>query len=139
MIQHISFAPWVESVQARLPFRIPGRFLRFINAYEFIDFSFPDLRLYNNTGAEDRWSWPVALFCDETIFAVTTRYRFLPIGQPDEANYDRICLDLNRLKNGDCPVVQLDHEEILINERIKIVSDRFATFEALEQKILKKE
>ena len=107
MIQRISSAPWVETVQARIPFRIPGRFLSFINAYEFVDLSFPDLLLYNNTDTEGRWSWPIALFCDKTIFAVTARHRFLPIGQPDEVKYDRICLDLNRLKNGDCPVVRL--------------------------------
>ncbi len=119
----IASAPWIERVQTRLPFDLPRCFTDLVCHYVFTDFIISGLHHYDNYDGNERWCWPAALFHDETIFKVCSAHRFLPIGQPEEPNYDRVCLDLNRLKSGDCPVVRLDHEAILLKDKIKIVNE----------------
>jgi len=45
--------------------------------------------------------------------------------------YDPICLDLNRVTNADCPVVRLNHESILMHDKIGDVSTLFGSFRDL--------
>ncbi|HXX66947.1 MAG TPA: hypothetical protein VEK07_07185 [Polyangiaceae bacterium] len=52
---------------------------------------------------------------DRVIWAVVLRNGLLPIGRPSSGSYDPICLNLReRTKADDSPVVQVDHEGILI-------------------------
>jgi hypothetical protein len=47
-------------------------------------------------------------------------------------DYDPVCFDLkSRKKNREFSIVKLDHEEILCNERIKVVAELAPTFEQL--------
>jgi len=78
----------------------------------------------------------VRYFRDKPIFDICTAHLFLPIGQPEESNYDRVCLDLNRLKRGDCPVVQLDHEAILLKNKIKIIAELWPSYKKLIKDVL---
>jgi hypothetical protein len=46
-------------------------------------------------------------------------------------DYDPVCFDIKSRKNRDYRIVKIDHEEILSNHRIKVVSEIAATFRAL--------
>jgi hypothetical protein len=123
--QKIDSAPWIDEAQKRLSFELPSCFTGLVRRCIFTGFEISRFHHYDNYDGDDDWCWHVALGKDQIIFAVCTRFRFLPIGQPEQGNYDRICLDINRLKEGDCPVVQIDHEVILQREKIKIVADSY--------------
>ena len=50
------------------------------------------------------------------------RSGYIPFGKGPDIDYDRICFGLiSRKKGSECRIVKIDHEEVLCNERIKIV------------------
>jgi hypothetical protein len=134
--QKIHSAPWIDEAQKRLSFDLPRCFSDFVRNYGFEDFEISHLHHYDNYDGNEHWCWHVALKLDPVIFEVCNRYGYLPIGQPDSGGYDRICLDVNRLNQGDCPVVQLDHEAILLKEKIEIVSELTPSYKNLIATVL---
>jgi len=132
----ITSAPWIDSAQERLPFTLPRCFTDFVCRYAFTDFEISRLHHYDNYDSNERRCWHVALFSDKLIFETCTANLYLPIGQPEGGNYDRLCLDLNRTKHGDCPIVQLDHEAILLNEKIEIVAELAPSYKKLITTVL---
>jgi hypothetical protein len=46
-------------------------------------------------------------------------------------HYDPVCFDSSSRKNRDYRIVKIDHEEILCNYRIKVVSEIAPSFRAL--------
>ncbi len=53
--------------------------------------------------------------------------------------YDPICFDVNRATNDDCPIVRLNHESILMHDRIGDVSMAFNSFRDLVLAVLARE
>ncbi len=50
-------------------------------------------------------------------------------------DYDPVCFDLrSRTKDGDYRIVKIDHEEILCNNRLKVVAELAPSFEQLMQR-----
>jgi len=57
---------------------------------------------------------------------------YMPFGKGPDIYYDPVCFDLkSRKKNREFSIVKLDNEEILCNERIKVVAELVPTFEHL--------
>src|ERR1700693_636689 len=49
-----------------------------------------------------------------------------------DVDYDPVCFDLSsRNKTGDCRIVKIDHEEILCNNRIRVVAELAKSFQQL--------
>ncbi len=47
-------------------------------------------------------------------------------------DYDPVCFDINsRKKNGECRIVKIHHEEILCNNRVKLVAELAPSFRDL--------
>jgi hypothetical protein len=71
----------------------------------------------------------VASSRDPVLSSVTRSKGFIQIGRPASGSYDPICFDLrSRTKSGEAGIVRLDHEEVLINDSIRVaekVADRF--------------
>jgi hypothetical protein len=62
---------------------------------------------------------------------------YIQFGNGPDIDYDPVCFDLSaRKKNGDCRIVKIDHEEILCNNRLKVVSEIASTFEDLTQRTI---
>jgi hypothetical protein len=73
-----------------------------------------------------------ALKNDPVMFRVLLSHGFIQFGRGPDVDYDAVCFDLNkRSPDGDCAIVRLDHEEILINERIHIVGALAGSFREL--------
>jgi hypothetical protein len=69
---------------------------------------------------------------DSVMFRVLSSHGFVQFGKGPDVNYDPVCFDLNeRSPDGDCAIVRLDHEEILIRERIRIVAKVADSFRQL--------
>ena len=57
---------------------------------------------------------------------------YIPFGKGPDIDYDPVCFDLkSRKKNREFSIIKLDHEEILCNERLKVVAELAPTFEQL--------
>jgi hypothetical protein len=69
---------------------------------------------------------------DDFLFKTLIRAGYIPFGKGPDMDYEAVCFDLSaRKKNSESPIVKIDHEEILCNSRIKVVSELAKTFEGL--------
>ena len=61
---------------------------------------------------------------DATLWTQLTQGGYVPFAWGPAGSYDRVCFDLrSRKKSGDCKIVLINHEEILCNNRIRIISE----------------
>lgn len=125
-------AEWVAPFEARLPFQLPPSFRSLIRRYRFPPFDCGAVTLFGNVDGRQHDDLVVRVFKDATLASVTQRSGFVQIGQPATLSYDPICFDLRaRTKNGEAPLVRLDHEAILINNSIEILARLHDSFLAL--------
>jgi hypothetical protein len=74
---------------------------------------------------------------DKGMQAILIPNKCLQFGRAPDLNYDAVCFDWSRrLHDGDCPVVQIDHEEILCNFRFRKVAELAPSFRELMQKVI---
>lgn len=71
---------------------------------------------------------------DPAIWQTTRQAGFTYVGRPDPVNYDPICFRPTK-SNREPPIVQLDHEKIFINKRIKIVKEIAPSFISLVERL----
>ena len=57
---------------------------------------------------------------------------YVQFGKAADLNYDPVCFALKRrLIDADCSIVQIDHEEILCNDRVREVREIASSFRQL--------
>jgi hypothetical protein len=121
-ISPIAEAPWIDELERVLPHRLPAAFRSLVARYRFPPVTVGQVDLFGNLGTRDRSELVVACMRDTGIWTVVHRNGLLPIGRSSSGSYDPICLNLReRAKVGDSPVVQLDHEAILVFGDIHVV------------------
>jgi hypothetical protein len=114
-----------------VPGPLPPLYEQLILAYQWAEVAFARYRLLPNFPPS-----PDGLIKtfrrDAFMFRVLTSNRFVQFGMGPDVNYDPVCFDLSRrAADRDCAIVQLDHEEILIHERVRIVATVATSFRQL--------
>lgn len=123
---------WVEEFEARLPGRLPRSYKSLISRYLFPAFEVGPVLLFANTGAGVQDELAVAMFRDPGIHAPLLAAGFVQFGRRSSGSYDPVCFDLNRMTNeGECPVVQVDHEAALMLGQAKVLSEVANSFLSL--------
>jgi len=126
VIQPISDAPWIPELESRLPKRLPASFRSLVTRYAFPPLQVGELSLFGNMGTDDVDEMSNAIFKDRIIAEGTMRAGYIQFARPATGNYDPICFDARRpVTNREFPIVRIDHEELLCNDRIR-VSETFA-------------
>ena len=121
-ISPIAEAPWIDELELTLPHRLPAAFRSLVGRYRFPPVTVGQVDLFGNLGTRDPSELVLARMRDPAIWAVVVRNGLLPIGRPSSGSYDPVCLNLReRTKAGDSPVVQVDHEGILVLGEIQVV------------------
>jgi hypothetical protein len=131
-------AGWLTDVEGRLPFRIPPTFRSLIARYVFPRFRSGPLSFYgiglphpDSNGDEFRF----AIFSDNTIGPFLMKQGLLPFARPADGSYDPVCFDWRGSKRRLEPtVVRVDHEEMLCNDRLRVVSQVAAGFDVLPER-----
>ena len=126
---------WLAELERRLPMPFPAAFRSLASRYIYPEFSYRAVTFFANTPDTIGYAaheLRVAMFRDRKMFAVLSKHGLLQFGQPSDGSYDAICFDMRgvagRLKGG---VVRLDHEEILMHDRISCVDAIAPSFLAL--------
>jgi len=128
-IKGIKEAPWLSNVEAKLPSRLPPLFLSLLSRYIFLLFDAGPLTFFANTGEDIYDEFSLAVFRDEVLSEQMLAAGYLHFARLDTGSYDPICFDTNNPSgNGDYRIVQIDHEEILINDRVKVVKQIAPSF-----------
>jgi hypothetical protein len=122
----------LEPLYAQLPTGFPPLFERLVLSYRWAEV---DLQLYtllaNPPGPN--LSRLLEQMSKAPAFWESLRPAgYIQFAKGPDYDYDPVCFDIKRRrKNRDCPVVKIDHEEILCNNRIKVVEELASGFEEL--------
>ena len=120
--------PWVEGLAKQLPRTFPRPYRSLVERYRFCNFEVGPVMFFANSGQALFFELSGRVFWDKHLFPTLHKHGYLEFGKPDEGNYDPVCFDMKRLDRDDAPIVQLDHEEILIRERIRVVAEIAPSF-----------
>ena len=129
----------LDELYASLPARFPPLYERLVLSYRWAEVDLGPFRLLANPpgpnldGLSEEFSRHKAM--QEILFP----NKCLQFGKGTDLNYDAICFDWSRrLQDGDCPIVQVDHEEILSHYRFKKVAEVASSFRELMLRVVTK-
>ncbi len=123
----------LDALYAKLPARFPPIYEQLVLSYRWAEV---DLRLFrllpNPPGSDLKGLQEEIITRDPAIWDCLSKSGYMQFGKGPDMDYDPVCFDLSsRTKNGDYRVVKVDHEEILCNDRLKVVAQLAASFEDL--------
>jgi hypothetical protein len=76
---------------------------------------------------------------DPVLFRVLSAGGFAQFGRGPDVDYDPVCFDLrSRDADGDCRIVKIDHEGILIHETLTIVDELAPSFRHLIDDVIQR-
>jgi len=120
---------WLAAFELALPFRLPPHFQSLIARYSFDPFEWRDVAFFGNRGNRDHTDLVVASTQDPLLTRVTRSQGLLRVGRPASGSYDPVCFDMGRRsKVGDAPLVRIDHEEVLIHSRVRVIHTYATSF-----------
>ena len=122
----------LDAVYARLPARFPPLYEELVLSYRWLEVDLRLYRLHANPLGSGISGLLGRILKDKFLSEFLLKNGFIPFGKGHDMDYDPVCFDLtHRKKNREFEIVKVDHEEILCNERLKVVSRLAPTFEAL--------
>ena len=127
----------LSGLYQRLPARFPPLYEQLVLSYRWAEVDLDLVTLLANPLGMDLSGLSEAIFRDPGLAEVLLPNGLLQFGKGGGGHYDPICFDIGaRRKQGDTPVVRIDHEEILCNHRIKVTRLIAPTFRALMEAII---
>jgi hypothetical protein len=122
----------LERIYAKVPARFPPLYEHLILSYRWAEVDLQLYRLLANPPGPDLNALMMEMSKDSGLWSCLLPAGYIRFGKGPDVDYDPVCFDYNaRKKNGDCRIVKIGHEEILCNERVKVVAELAPTFESL--------
>ncbi len=120
--------PRLADLERRIPKRLPESFASFLSRYSFPPFDVLGVSIFG-------WDSELNEFMQEaagpknSLSELLIPAGYVQIGRPDTGNFDAICFDLNRhSQNREYRIVQVDHEDILCNWKVRVSGERSPSF-----------
>ena len=107
--------------------RLPTLFETLALSYRWPEVELGAIRLLPNFPAADLQPLADSMFADPVMNNTLHDEKLVRFGLSRQ-NYDPICFDLKRMSHGDCPIIRLEHEAILTNDRIGESDKLFDSF-----------
>jgi len=131
-IPQVTDPSMLDPFYAKLPARFPPLYEQLVLTYRWADVDLGSYRLLGNPLGTNLCGLLDKMLKDEFLSTCLFKNGYIPFGKGPDIDYDPVCFDLkSRKKNREFSIVKLDHEEILCNERIKVVTDLAPSFEQL--------
>jgi hypothetical protein len=128
-----------DELERMLPGPLPPLFRELVLNYRYLEVDLGRYRLLANPPSEGLHGLHRAMLCDGFLSRVLQRHGFIQFGKGPDVNYDPVCFDTSQRRSGDeMAVVQLDHEEILCNERIVVVERLASSFRELVEETIQR-
>ena len=121
-------------LEENLPKRMPQSFESFLSRYSFPAFDVLGITFFEWESDSNKYiveaSVPKNSLSELLIPAVQ-------IGRPDTGDFDAICFDFNsQAQNREYRVVQVDHEDILCNWKVRVTGELWPSFIKLVESAL---
>jgi hypothetical protein len=122
----------LESIYSKLPARFPPLFERLVLSYRWPEVDLRSCRLLANPPGPDLGGLHREMSKDSTMWECLLAAGYIQFGKGPDTDYDPVCFDTrSRQQDGDYRIVKIDHEQILCNDRVKIVAELAPSFEQL--------
>jgi len=124
------------AIEEQLPKRMPQSFESFLARYSFPEFDVLGVTLFEWESDSNKYiveaSAPKGSLSELLIPA-----GYVQIGRPKSGSFDAICFDLNQqAQNREYRVVQVDHEDILCNWKVRVTGELWPSFVKLAESAL---
>ena len=130
---------FLDDLYAKLPGRLPPLFETLLLFYRWADVDLQLFTLLANPPAPDLSRFYEQISGDPGLWKCLIPSGYIRFAKGPDMDYDPVCFDIKRRRNNkDCPVVKIDHEEILCNNRIKVVGELAPGFRELVQQTIDK-
>jgi hypothetical protein len=132
---------WVEKLEQKISKPLPRSYKSLISRCIFPCFEVGPVSFLGNTPEGLVFKLDelrTGIFEDKISSGFLLRNSYIQFAHPSGGGYDPICFDADRTaKKNECPIVQVDHEGILIKSRIIIVERIAPSFEEFINNYLK--
>jgi hypothetical protein len=119
----------LDEIYARLPARFPKLFEQMVLSYRWAEVDLGTYTLLANPPGPTLGGLLRQMSQAPALWEVLIPAGFIQFGKGPDLDYDPVCFDIKTRKQGDdCRIVKIDHEEILCNNRIKVVAELAPTF-----------
>ena len=121
-----------------LPAPFPPLYEQLILSYRWAQVDLGTFRLLANPPSQNLDRLLKEVSHDRGMMEMLIPNGCLQFGKGPDVDYDAVCFDFHRRgKDGDCPVVKIDHEEILCNFRFRKVAELAPSFRSLMERVIK--
>lgn len=122
-------ADWLAELEGRLPFRLPPTFRSLVSRYLFPFFDAGPIQFFSVGVEEPYTEFRSAVFGDRSMSPFLLKNGYVQFARPAGGSYDPICFDFTiSPRKSEPPVVHIDHEEILCDERIRVIESLSPAF-----------
>lgn len=133
-------ASWLPDVERRLPFPIPNPLRSLDSRYRFPSFEAGPVIFYSVgvTSAQGQITeFGKRIFSDPVMCPFLLKNGFMHFAQSELGLYNPLCFDFrNDPLSPNPPVVRIDHEEVLVNDRLEIAETISPALDQLHGKIV---
>ena len=121
----------LDPVYAKLPARFPPLYEQLVLSYRWADVDLQRFTLLANPPGDELSGLLQKIMKAKGLWETLIPNGYIQFGKGSDMDYDPVCFDISSRKNRDYRIVKIDHEEILCNYRIKVVSEIAPSFRAL--------
>ena len=114
--------------EEKLPKRMPQSFESFLSKCSFPPFDVLGVTLFDWDSDANKYSVEASA-PKNSLSELLIPAGYVQIGRPDTGDFDAICFDLNhQAQNREYRVVQVDHEDILCNWKVRVTGELWPSF-----------
>jgi len=122
----------LDPLLAKLPAKFPPLFEELVLSYRWAEVDLQLFRLLPIPPGPDLSGLLHAMMKAKALWDGLLPAGFIQFGMGPDMDYDPVCFDIrSRTKRKDYRIVKIDHEEILCNNRVKVVAELAPSFEQL--------
>ena len=125
-------ASQLEPLLTKLPARFPPLFEELVLSFRWAEVDLQSFRLLPNPPGPDLSGLLREMRKDPALWESLLPAGYIQFGRGPDMDYDPVCFDIRaRTRGKDYGIVKIDHEEILCNNRVKVVAQLAPGFEQL--------
>jgi len=126
----------LRNFEEKLPKWLPQSFGSFLSRYSFPAFDVLGITLFEWESDSNKYTTEAAA-PKNSLSELLIPAGYVQIGRPDSGKFDAICFDLNQhAHNREYRLVQVDHENILCNWKVRVTGERWPSFIKLVESAL---
>jgi len=114
--------------EAKLPKRLPQSFESFLSRYSFPAFDVLGVTFFDWDSESNKYIVEASA-SKNSLSELLIPAGYVQIGRPDTGDFDAICFDFNcQSQNREYRIVQVDHEDILCNWKVRVTGELWPSF-----------